>query len=77
LRQLGSVIEGRLLMNGVGVWLAGQRVATSAPLYAFGVLVGAIAGVSISLNWMSERATRAVLAAILFFAGLFLIVGEP
>ena len=47
----------------VGVWLAGQKVATSTPLYALGVFIGAIAGVSIGVRWMSERATRAVLAA--------------
>jgi uncharacterized membrane protein YfcA len=61
----------------VGVWLAGQKVATSTPLYALGVFIGAIAGVSIGVRWMSERATRAVLAAVLFFAGLFLIIGGP
>lgn len=79
-RGAAAVSPPFILCNSIvalaGVWLAGQRVAASTPLYAFGVLVGAIAGVSISLRWMSERATRAVLAAILFFAGLFLIVGD-
>jgi uncharacterized membrane protein YfcA len=58
----------------VGVWLAGQRPVVSTPLYAVGVLGGAIVGAAISVRWMSERATRTVLAGILFFAGLRLIV---
>ena len=57
----------------VGVMLAGQRVAPAAALYAIGALAGAIAGTAIGLRWMSEQATRYVLAAILFTAGLRLL----
>ncbi|MFZ0021893.1 MAG: sulfite exporter TauE/SafE family protein, partial [Acetobacteraceae bacterium] len=56
-----------------GAWLSGQRFAASLPLYAISVLGGAIIGTATGLRWMSERATRYVLAAILLLAGLRLI----
>ena len=37
--------------------------------YAVGAIVGAVLGAAIGQRWMSERATRYVLAAILLFAG--------
>lgn len=57
----------------LGVLIAGQRLGPAAPLYAVGALAGAILGSTIALHWMSERATRYVLAAILLFAGLRLL----
>ena len=60
-------------MGLAGAWLSGQRFAASLPLYAISVLGGAIIGTATGLRWMSERATRYVLAAILLFAGLRLI----
>ncbi len=56
-----------------GAWLSGQRFAASLPFYAISVLGGAVVGTAIGLRWMSDRATRYVLAAILLFAGLRLI----
>jgi uncharacterized protein len=44
------------------------------PLYAVGAFAGAILGSTIALHWMSERATRYVLAAILLLAGLCLLL---
>ena len=58
----------------LGVLIAGQRLGPAAPLYAVGALAGAIFGSTIALRWMSERATRYVLAAILLFAGLRLLL---
>jgi len=77
-RGAAAISPPFILCNSIvgllGVWLAGQRPVVSTPLYAFGVLGGAIVGAAISVRWMSERATRTVLAGILFFAGLRLIV---
>jgi uncharacterized membrane protein YfcA len=58
----------------IAVLLSGQRVALGAGLYAIGALAGAIAGTTIGLRWMSEQATRYVLATILLFAGLRLLL---
>jgi len=58
----------------LGVLIAGQRLGHAAPLYAVGALAGAILGSTIALHWMSERATRYILAAILLFAGLRLLL---
>jgi uncharacterized membrane protein YfcA len=77
-RGAAAISPPFILCNSIvglaGVWLAGQRVAAATPIYAFGVLGGAIVGAAIGLRWMSESATRTVLAAILFFAGVRLIV---
>jgi len=53
----------------LGVLIAGQRLTFDTPLYAVGALAGAIIGSTIARRWMSERATRYVLAFILLFAG--------
>jgi uncharacterized membrane protein YfcA len=58
----------------LGVLLAGQRPAEGTALYAIGALVGAVLGTAIGRRWMSQRATRLVLAGILLFAGLRLLV---
>ena len=66
-----------ILCNSVvglaGVLLAGQKPALGTFLYSVGALAGAVIGTAIGLRWMSERATRYVLAAILLFAGLRLL----
>jgi uncharacterized membrane protein YfcA len=61
------------IVGFVGALLAGQRVAPGTGLYAVGALVGAMLGTAIGLRWMSERATRGVLAAILLLAGIRLL----
>jgi uncharacterized membrane protein YfcA len=56
-----------------GVLLAGQQLAPGTFLHASGALAGATIGTAIGLRWMSERSTRYVLSAILFFAGIRLL----
>jgi hypothetical protein len=67
-----------ILCNSVvgllGVLIVGQRLGPAALLYAVGALAGAMLGSMIALHWMSERATRYALAAILLFAGLHLLL---
>jgi uncharacterized protein len=67
-----------ILCNSVaglaGVLLAGQTIAPGAAVYSVGALAGAVIGTVIGLRWMSERATRYVLAAILLFAGVRLLL---
>jgi uncharacterized membrane protein YfcA len=58
----------------VGVLIAGQKLTSDASLYAVAALMGAVIGSTIALHWMSERATRYVLAVILMFAGLRLLL---
>ena len=57
----------------VAVLLAGQRLAPGTLLYSGGALAGAVVGTAIGLRWMSERATRYILAVILLFAGIRLL----
>jgi len=58
----------------LGVFISGQRLGPAAPLYAVGAVTGAVLGSTIARRWMSERATRYVLAGILLFAGLRLLL---
>lgn len=62
-----------ILCNSVvgllGVLLAGQRFTADTALFSAAALAGAVLGSVIGLRWMSERATRYVLAAVLMFAG--------
>jgi uncharacterized membrane protein YfcA len=66
-----------ILCNSVlglaGVLLAGQRLAPGTALYCAGALAGAVIGTFAGQRWMSERATRFALAAILLFAGVRLL----
>jgi hypothetical protein len=77
-RGAAAISPPFILCNSIvglaGVWLAGQRPVVLTPLCASGALAGAIVGAAIGTRWMSERATRAVLAGILFFVGLWLII---
>ncbi len=61
------------LLGFGGVWIAGQVPAPATIVYGVGALAGSIVGTAIGLRWMSDRATRYVLAAILLFAGLRLL----
>lgn len=76
-RRAAALSPPFILCNSVvglaGVLLAGQKLAPGTVVYAIGALAGAMIGTSIGLRWMSERATRHVLAAILLFAGLRLL----
>jgi uncharacterized protein len=61
------------LRKAIGQLLAAQNPAPGTALYAIGALAGAIAGATIGLRWMSERATRFALAIILLLAGARLL----
>jgi uncharacterized membrane protein YfcA len=66
-------ILGNSIVGLLGTLLAGQSPAPGLPFYAAGALGGAVVGTAIGLRWMSQRATRMVLAAILLSAGLRLL----
>jgi uncharacterized protein len=76
-RQAAALSPPFILCNSVaaliGALAASQRVAAGAPIYAVAAVAGAIFGTAIGRRWMSERATRYVLAAILLFTGLRLL----
>jgi uncharacterized membrane protein YfcA len=57
-----------------GVLIGGWRTAPGTPVYAFAALAGAMLGTAIGRRWMSQRATRLVLAAILLGAGVRLLL---
>ena len=76
-RRAAALSPPFILCNSVmglgGVFLAGQTLAPGMLLYSVSALAGAVIGTAIGLRWMSERATRYALAAILLFAGLRLL----
>jgi uncharacterized membrane protein YfcA len=76
-RRAAQLSPPFILCNSVlglaGVLLAGQNLAPGSVLYAVGALAGAAIGTIIGSRWMSDRATRYVLAAILLFAGIRLL----
>jgi len=57
-----------------GLLIAGQRVPLTALPLAGLALLGSAAGTAIGLRWMSERAIRAILAAILLVAAAQLLM---
>jgi uncharacterized membrane protein YfcA len=57
----------------VGVLFSGQLPSPHFGLYAAAALGGAAVGTAIGLRWLSQTATRYVLAAILLAAGLELL----
>ncbi|EFH10335.1 hypothetical protein HMPREF0731_3447 [Pseudoroseomonas cervicalis ATCC 49957] len=67
-----------ILFNSVlglaGALIAGQQIAQGTGLYSVGAIVGAVLGAFIGQRWMSERAIRSILAAILLFAGSRLLL---
>jgi uncharacterized membrane protein YfcA len=73
-RRAAGLSPPFILCNSVvglaGVLLAGQHLAPATLLYSVGALFGAVIGTTIGLRWMSERATRYVLAVVLLFAGV-------
>lgn len=62
-----------ILANSVvafaGTLAAGQRVASGVAAYAIATICGAVIGTAIGTRWMSQTATRWVLALILVIAG--------
>ncbi|MBI5321747.1 sulfite exporter TauE/SafE family protein [Bradyrhizobium sp.] len=57
----------------VGALYAGQVPSGHAWLYAVGALAGAMVGTTVGLRWLSQAATRYVLAAVLGSAGVQLL----
>ena len=57
----------------VGVLFAGQLPSSHFGLYAMAALGGAVLGTTIALRWLSQAATRFVLAGILLAAGIQLV----
>ncbi|WP_336492243.1 hypothetical protein [Methylobacterium nigriterrae] len=53
----------------VGVLAVGQRPAAGSAIYAGAALLGAVLGTAIGLRWLSQAATRYILALILLLAG--------
>lgn len=76
-RQAAGLSPPFILANSVlalaGVLLTGQSVNPDIVVYAVGAILGAMVGTFIGLRWMSQRATRYVLAVILLFAGIRLL----
>jgi uncharacterized membrane protein YfcA len=58
----------------VGVLFAGQLPSSHFFLYAAAALGGAILGTALGLRWLSQSATRFVLAGILLAAGIQLVL---
>ncbi|MCR0983101.1 sulfite exporter TauE/SafE family protein [Roseomonas populi] len=72
-RHAAGISAPFILFNSVlglaGALLAGQQIASGTAAYSVGAIIGAILGAAIGQRWMTERATRYVLAAVLLFAG--------
>jgi uncharacterized membrane protein YfcA len=66
-----------ILANSVvgfaGALVAGQEPASHAWIYMVATLCGTIVGTAVHLRWMSQSATRYILAAILIIAGYRLL----
>jgi len=77
-RRAAAISPPFILANSIfglgGVLLAGQEVAPGTSLYAFAAILGAGLGTAIGRRWMSDWATRTVLAVILLFAGVRLLL---
>jgi uncharacterized protein len=58
----------------IGVLFAGQLPSPHFALYAIAALAGAIVGTAVGLRWLSQEATRFILAAVLLAAGIQLLV---
>jgi len=76
-KQTAALSSPFILANSVvgliGVLYAGQVPSTGTSLYAVGALAGAIAGTVVALRWLSQTATRNVLALVLASAGIQLL----
>ena len=57
----------------IGALHVGQVPSTRTWLYALGALAGAMVGTTIGLRWLSQAATRYILAAVLGSAGVQLV----
>jgi uncharacterized protein len=76
-KQTAAVSAPFILANSIvgliGALSTGQSPSSHFGVYALVTLGGAVAGTAIGLRWLSEVATRLVLAAILLAAGVQLL----
>lgn len=77
-RQTAALSAPFILTNSIvgliGTLSSGQSPSSHFGLYALATLGGAVAGTTIGLRWLSQVATRLVLAAILLAAGAQLLL---
>jgi uncharacterized membrane protein YfcA len=77
-KQTAALSAPFILLNSivglVGVLFAGQLPSSSLAWYAAAALGGAVLGTAIGLKWLSQTATRYVLAVVLLAAGLELLL---
>jgi uncharacterized membrane protein YfcA len=77
-KQTAALSAPFILLNSivglVGVLFAGQLPSSSFAWYAAAALGGAVLGTAIGLKWLSQTATRYVLAVVLLAAGLELLL---
>jgi hypothetical protein len=76
-KQTAALMAPFILANStvglVGVLFAGQFPSLHLKLYAVTTLGGAIVGTAIGLRWLSQDATRFIMAGILLAAGTQLL----
>jgi uncharacterized protein len=76
-RQTAALSAPFILANSIvgliGALFSGQSPSSRFGLYALAALGGAVVGTAIGLRWLSQTATRLVLAAILLAAGAQLL----
>jgi uncharacterized protein len=76
-RQAAALSSPFILANSaiglIGVLFAGQLPSPYSALYAIAALTGAVVGTAVGLRWLSQTATRFVLAAVLLAAGVQLV----
>jgi len=76
-KQTAALSAPFILANSIvgliGALFSGQSPALHFGFYAVAALGGAIVGTAIGLRWLSQGATRLVLGAILFAAGVQLL----
>jgi uncharacterized membrane protein YfcA len=77
-RQAATLSSPFILANSalalIGVLFVGQLPSPHSSLYAIAALIGAVVGTAVGLRWLSQTATRLVLAAILLAAGIQLVL---
>jgi hypothetical protein len=57
----------------IGALYAGQMPSDQTWLYAIGAFAGAMIGTTVGIRWLSQTATRYVLAGVLGTAGVQLL----
>ena len=71
--MVGCNISPASTLAYLGALYAGQMPSSQTWLYAIGAVAGAMVGTLVGLRWLSQTATRCVLAAVLGAAGIQLL----